>query len=51
MVPLWLLLVLQVKVGKVASFVGKNFSRENYPLYGNYNSYYIQYTYIATAVM
>ena len=34
----WLLLALQVKIGKVASFVGKNirapvFNHENYPLY------------------
>ncbi len=29
----WLLLALQVKVGKVTSFVGKILPHENYPLY------------------
>ncbi len=31
---LWLLLALQVKVGKVALFVGKILPHEYYPLYG-----------------
>ncbi len=53
----WLLLALQVKVGKVASFVGKIFvvqcsttkttnilPHENYPLYGNVQCRKVDYT-------